>query len=258
MNAWQKGLIFTAAVMALTLIYAILFSRTPVPEGAVPLRDIVSYCIGDVTDDGVPELLAIAGDGKIDSGERHGQLLLICEASSLEDLDKLGYLPFEKIQHNIDLTGIMPVKVQIGDVNGDGINEIALCVYKTAKFHPVMAKRPFFFDLVEGNLIPLWLGSRLSRPFDDYILRDIDADGIDEIISVELLEDGKRVIAVYDWSGFGFEMFTQSEDFDGELRFDAGSGGHSEIGVIFSVDKEHSKLNFSLKDGNLVYSIVNL
>lgn len=36
-----------------------------------------------------------------------------------------------------------------------------------------MAKRPFFYDLVEGNLIPVWLGSRLSRPFDDYILNNL-------------------------------------------------------------------------------------
>jgi hypothetical protein len=102
--------------------------------------------------------------------------LLVCDAPAQTDLGKLGYIPPEKILYRIDLAGIRPMKVQLGDINGDGVCEISVCVYKTTTFHPVLAKRPFFFDLVDGNLIPVWLGSRLSRPFDDYILYDIDGD----------------------------------------------------------------------------------
>ena len=197
MKAWKIKAIGVASVILLALACVFLFLYKPLPEGAVSRRDIVSYCFGDATNDGSPELLAIAGQGQNDDGERYGQDLIICDVAAEADIGDLGYIPAAKIRQRIDLSSIKPMKVQLGDVNGDGLNEVALCVYKTAKFHPVMAKRPFFFDLVKGNLIPLWLGSRLSRPFDDYVLYDLDADGIEEIVSIERLEDGDRVLAVY-------------------------------------------------------------
>ena len=260
MKVFNKILIYLAVavlLLVLAVLAVIFWPREPVPDGAVPRKDIVSYFVGDVTNDGEPELLVISGAGKIDTGERYGQFLLVCDASFADDLTSLRYIPSEKIYHRIDLAGIMPMKVQIGDVNGDGINEVAICVYKTAKFHEVMAKRPFFFDLVDGNLIPVWLGSRLSRPFDDYILHDINADGIDEIISIELLEDGKRVIAAYVWKGFGFEVHAESKAFDGVLSFDAATDDASGICVTFSAGREQSALVFSLKDDSLVYEETN-
>ena len=254
MQTWQEKKMRRIGFVLLLLLFVCLFSHIRFPKGSVPLRNIISYCIGDATNDGVPELLAITGVGKIDTGERHGKLLLVCNASAQADISKLGYIPFNKIQQRIDLSAIKPMKVQLGDVNGDSINEVAICVYKTAKFHPVMAKRPFFFDLVEGQLIPVWLGSRLSRPFDDYILYDLDGDDIDEIMSIEQLEDGGRVLAVYNWKGFGFEMLTQSEKFEGKLDFDPNgqTPGTGEISIDFSSSKEHTGLIFRLNEGQLV------
>ncbi len=261
MKAWQKRILFFAFNITVILVGAYLFLHNRIPEDSVPLSGIVSCCIGDATNDGTPELLAISGNGKIDTGEHYGELLLVCDASAEADMDRLGYIPPEKIRLRIDLSRIKPMKVQLGDVNGDGISEIAICVYKTTKFHPVMAKRPFFFDLVEGNLIPVWLGSRLSRPFDDYILYDIDVDGIDELISIELLENRQRVIAVYNWRGFGFEMLTQSEEFDGELRFDSDLAGQAaetgEISAVFSGFKEQTVFKFRFTEGKLVDTVIN-
>ena len=65
-----------------------------------------------------------------------------------------------------------PWKIQIGDVDGDGKDEIGIGVYKKAKFHPVMAKRPFIYGWDGKKLYPKWLGSRLSRPFKDFVLAD--------------------------------------------------------------------------------------
>jgi hypothetical protein len=227
MKVRLAGMSVFICVLALLAASAYLCSRKDGPEGSVPLRDIVSYCVGDATGDGVNELLVISGGGTTDTGERCGTELLVCDAPAADGMDKLGYIPPERILCRIDLAGIRPMKVQLGDVNGDGVREVSLCVYKTTAFHPVLAKRPFFFDLAEGNLIPVWLGSRLSRPFDDYILYDIDGDGIDEIISVERLEDGARVLAVYDWAGFGFEMRAQSRGFAGGLSFAPDAGGQA-------------------------------
>ena len=236
-------------VLALILIYLLL--RISIPEGAVPTDDIVSHCVGDVTGDGISELLVISGSGEIDTGERHGQHLLVCEVSAWVDFTEFGYIPREKITHSIDLTGIKPLKVQIGDINGDGINEVALCVYKTAIFHEMMAKRPFFFDLVDGNLIPVWLGSRLSRPFDDYVLFDVNDDGFNEIVSIEQLENGGRVVAIYIWKGFGFEVLVESPEAEAGLRFDTEtpweSGSMAKIGVI-TADNEHLTIAFSVSE----------
>lgn len=256
MKVWQKSFAVSAVLSAALPVLVNLYSCAAIPEGAVPIRDIVSFCIGDATNDGALELLVISGGGENDAGERCGEFLLVCNASAHADMEKLGYIPPEKINYRIDLAAINPMKVQLGDVNGDGVNEVAICAYKTAQFHPVMAKRPFFFDLVEGNLIPVWLGSRLSRPFDDYILYDIDGDDTDEIISVERLENDDRVVAAYKWRGFGFEMLAQSEAYGGELRFDMNAAGETketrEVGVIFYSSGEHAELNFRLYDGNLI------
>jgi hypothetical protein len=187
----------------------------------------------------------------------------VCEASAVQDLDRLGYIPPEKIIYNIDITDIKPIKVQLGDIDGDGIKEVAICVYKTAKFHPVMAKRPFFYKHIAGNLVPVWLGSRLSRPFDDYILADIDADGIDEVISIERLENGESIIAMYNWKGFGFEVDAESEEFDGDVYFDydkdketeaEAEAETAEINIIFYNRKEYVRLRLFLQDNNLIYT----
>ena len=251
MKVWQKRAL---AIFLITILAVIpLFMLSRIPTGAVPLRKIVSYCVGDANNDNAPELLAIEGEGKLETGERHGGFLLVCDVSAKADIEKLGYIPPEKIRHRIDLTAIKPIKVQLGDVTGDGINEIAVCVYKTAEFHPIMAKRPFFFNLVDGNLVPMWLGSRLSRPFDDYVLRDIDSDGIDEIVSVEQLEDGKRVLAAYDWRDFGFEMLAQSEAFDGKLIFNSNASEKAETGVTYINKEKTVYLKFSLDGERLTY-----
>ncbi|MDR0446743.1 MAG: hypothetical protein LBH17_06950 [Oscillospiraceae bacterium] len=248
---WIITSVFIILELALIFIFIRLLRKTPVPEGAVLAREIVSYCIGDATSDGADELLLISGDGKIDTGERYGELLLVCDASAFADLESRGYIPPEKIQHSIELSEKCPMKVQLGDINGDGVSEISICVYKTATFHPVMAKRPFFFDLVEGNLIPVWLGSRLSRPFDDYILYDIDADSISEIISIERLELDSRVVAAYNWKGFGFEILAQSEAFDGELRFTESTDDC--VGVeLRDRAGARSQLRFALRDEQLI------
>lgn len=216
----HKPLIF-AGLFAALLAICTLFYLFRYPPGAIVAKDIVSYCVGDATGDGNDVMLLIAGRGTLDTGEFHGSKLLLCNIQAQDNLDTLGYIPKEQIQMAFDLAEIKPMKVLLGDVDGDGIQEIGLCVYKTAKFHPVLAKRPFFFRLTQGNLIPVWLGSRLSRPFDDYTLADTDGDSISEILSIEPLQNGEWVVAIYDWAGFGFELTTQSQSFPGTLVFDA-------------------------------------
>ncbi len=180
---------------------------------------IISCCISDLDGDETDEILLITGE----DGNEYGTELLILVVqigtaneqpgndSSLENaVDTISM----KVIYKKDMAYINPWKIQTCDVDGDGKTEISIGAYKTARFHPVMARRPFIYEWHGNAISPKWLGSRLSRPFDDYIFADIDADDIDELISIEHLEDGKRAVNSYAWKGFGFESIGESAAFD--------------------------------------------
>lgn len=195
-----------------------------------PSDDIISWFEADIDNDQKNELLAITAHGdsmKLPGGEPYGDTLAVFEEYEIR---RGKSVPSAGPEFAFSLPDLKPFKVQAGDINGDGLPEIALCVYKTAKFHPVPAKRPFFYDLADGGLEPVWLGSRLARPFADYRLADMDGDGIDEIVSIEWLEDGDQVMAVYDWKGFGFEVKCVSDGNEESIIFsDATDRGRGDI-----------------------------
>jgi hypothetical protein len=160
---------------------------------------VINETISDINNDGLDELLIISGE----ADSQYGRRLRIYEFDN--DFREV----FEQ-----DFGDMNPWKVQVCDVDGDGQGEISIAMYKTTVFNSVMAKRPYIYSWQNGTTAPKWRGSRLSRPFDDYIFTDIDRDGADEIIAIEMLEDGRKVVNSYKWKGFGFEGFAESESFE--------------------------------------------
>jgi hypothetical protein len=113
-----------------------------------------------------------------------------------------------------DMNNLNPWTIHIADVDGDGMKELSVGVYKKTRLDPVMAKRPFLYNWNGKTIYPKWLGSRLSRPFDDYCFCDLNDDSVDELISIELAGNGSKLINVYRWKGFGVEGIAESHTFE--------------------------------------------
>lgn len=207
----RKSILFLT-ILLLAAGAALLFSRPPQPN-------IVSWYVCDIDGDSREELLLItaaSADLRLDTGEVYGDTLAVYDSYKIRKNRPVVQAEPEAV---FDLASIKPLKVLAGDIDGDGRVEIGVCVYKTAKFHPVPAKRPFFYALQDGQLQPVWLGSRLARPFADYRLFDLDGDGVDEIVSIESVQSGNQLLALYDWKGFGFEVRAISDEYQGEIVF---------------------------------------
>lgn len=234
----RSFLVLTALLLAGTVVVG--NSRM---ERAEAESDFVSWFLADIDGDLKEELLVIMdsgeeGERRLDTGERYGCTVRIY---SDYELIKEEPVPEGEPEEAFDLSEIKPLKVLAGDINGDGETELAVCVYKTTKFHPVLAKRPFFYKIREGELEPVWLGSRLARPFADYILSDVDHDAIDEIVSIEYLEDGGQVFAIYDWKGFGFEVKAVTEKLEGTASF-LDNINRKQDGILVEIEGESCRL----------------
>jgi len=90
---------------------------------------------------------------------------------------------------------------EVGDVNGDGTDDIAVGVTKATRFDRNMGKRIFLFQLQDGSIIPLWLGSRVSQPLFDFRLLRVQERK--NIRTIEKEQDGSYLVAEYEWYGFG-------------------------------------------------------
>lgn len=136
------------------------------------------------------------------------------EVSMRKVSDSLYILQLDIDQH-ASSTWELPYPVyqfDYGDVTGDGVPEIAVGVIKPTRFDPKPEKRLFLYRIADGTYIrPLWLGSRVAQPLEDFrIIRDsIPA----QIRTIERERSGHFLVAEYIWRGFGldFKRYIQRE-----------------------------------------------
>lgn len=150
-------------------------------------------------------------EGYLIQGEKYS--IELTKGKNTEYANKISINSIEDNKENFtkDISDLNVWKLEVGDIDGDGIDEIALGVYTESPLHPIDAKRPYIYRFNGEELIPKWRGSRLSRPFVDFVFYDIDYDGMDEIISIEILKDKTYIINSYKWKGFGFEGYLESK-----------------------------------------------
>lgn len=90
---------------------------------------------------------------------------------------------------------------QTADVDNDGQDEALVGVVKTTRFDPVMDKRLFIYKNYHGLVRPLWLGSRLGRPLEDFRTVRVGTQVL--VRTLEHESDGTYLVADYSWYRFG-------------------------------------------------------
>lgn len=149
-------------------------------------------------------------------------LVLSCGPDSIDDiviespegqmnisLHSEGTVNYLQCHVNDSLTSTWPLRYPVfkiikGDVNNDGTEDIAVGVIKPTRRDPVARKRLFLFQLRNRSIIPLWLGSSLSHPMEDFSLYKSDSRLV--VRSIELEKRERYLIAEYEWFGFGLSF----------------------------------------------------
>ena len=92
-----------------------------------------------------------------------------------------------------------------GDITGNGVPEIIVGVIKPTRFDPKPDKRLFIYRIAdEAYIRPLWLGSRVAQPLEDF--RIIREETPTRIRTLEREHSGNFLVAEYIWRGFGLDF----------------------------------------------------
>lgn len=118
--------------------------------------------------------------------------------------DSLSYLRYIK-EEQIISTIVLPYPVyqfDWGDVNNDGLPEVVVGVIKSTYFFPKKDKRLFIYHLDgDGQLSPMWLGSRVSCQLLDF---KVERDSVPALVhTLELGADSNLYEVMYEQRGFG-------------------------------------------------------
>lgn len=83
-------------------------------------------------------------------------------------------------------------------------------VLTVAVFDPHFHLRPWLYSLAGDRMTPAWLGTSLARPYITAGFADVDpANAGDELCSIELDADGRRLLTAYRRHGFVMEGVAQ-------------------------------------------------
>lgn len=86
-------------------------------------------------------------------------------------------------------------KAEAGTVTEEGEDNIVLGVYNKSPFHQEMEKRVFVYIVKDNELRPRYRASKLSLPFDDFVLYDVEGDGVMEIVTLDNIKDMNSISA---------------------------------------------------------------
>jgi len=162
---------------------------------------IIDIEVGDIDNNDKEDILIIEGN----KNSKYGDNLIIYEINFFFNEIHIN----EKYRNN--LAPINPWTIKICDLDNDSELDIFIGAYKETTYYPGLENRPFFFNYKDNKLVKKWTGSKLRAPFKDVCFGDLDGNGTDEFIVIEEVEDGKNIVSVYYWFGFGFILQGESK-----------------------------------------------
>lgn len=187
-------LILCTGVAGLALLRAPSFSTT---ETSLASTTIDTHQ-ADLNGDGQVEVVQITYKTVENGHPMGGEIVVMRETAE-------GLVPIWR-ERNLN-----PWKLRLADVDGDGEKEIIVGVWKKSPKDPVMARRVFVWSWNGERMLPKWLGSRLSRRFEDFEVRDINNDGWAELLAMEISPGKPKRIGMYRWRSFGFDWLGSAE-----------------------------------------------
>lgn len=90
---------------------------------------------------------------------------------------------------------------EIADMDNNGVNDILVGAIKSTRFDPVIRKRLFAYRIDQGYIRPLWLGTKVGRPLDNF--KAVKQGEKTIIRTIEQDQNKKYYIGEYEWKGFG-------------------------------------------------------
>jgi hypothetical protein len=90
---------------------------------------------------------------------------------------------------------------QMGDIDGDNITDLFVGVIKSCRYDPVVRRRLFAYEVVDGDIRAKWLGTHTAYDLKEF--RTVSIEGRTHIRALEQDESGIYHIMTYAWASFG-------------------------------------------------------
>ncbi len=139
-----------------------------------------------------------------------------------------GTVPEEGAVYRLTRPGATPQRIEavrptwrpwrLGWARAGGGWRLVVATHKETRYWRVPHHCLFVFDWQDGQAVPWWLGSRLSRPYRDAVHGPLREAPDDRLVALETTAERQTVVMVYHPMGFGYQGEWESAAVPGAER----------------------------------------